>query len=371
MRIGIDITTLGSIRGPGRVTREMVASLARQAPGDSFFLYTPLGDPGLKLPGNFTVRHVPLRRATPWLNFSLPRAAVRDRVDVMLFPGNDCWLLPFRRTVALMLDIAQRTHLRRDLRPLDRLQNDLQLAMLPLSASRVVAISRYTAGQLLALRPSLTGRVSVAHCGINRAFHNGVPLARERGYILFVSGFDKRKNVGNLLEAYKMLRDKGRKEKLLLKGLVEPGIGYYQDVPAMVRDLGLEGSVVVDTSLADDAKLASLYRSASMLVVPSFVEGFGLPVLEAMACGCPVACSKAASLPEVGGDAALYFDPHDPSEMAEAMGRILAEPGLGPSLIKQGFENVKRFSWDRMARDILSVLRQAAGENQVKETGPS
>jgi glycosyltransferase involved in cell wall biosynthesis len=182
-----------------------------------------------------------------------------------------------------------------------------------------------------------------------------------KGSILFVSGFDRRKNVGNLLKAYRILRERGRKERLLLKGVVEPGVGYYQDVPAMVRQHGLEGQVDVDSSYADDARLASLYRSASMLVVPSFVEGFGLPVLEAMACGCPVACSNAASLPEVGGDAAQYFDPHDPSDMATVMERILTRQGLRRSMIIKGHQNMKRFSWDNMAREILSALRETSG----------
>jgi glycosyltransferase involved in cell wall biosynthesis len=337
------------------------------ATGDRFFLYTPVEPPPLTLPGNFILRRVPLRRGVPWLNFSLPLSAIRDRVDVMLFPANDCWLLPFRKTVVIILDIAQRTHLRRDLRPLDRLQNDLQLAMLPLSASRVVAISEYTARQVLALKPSLAGRVSVAHCGLNPAFNDKVPAEQSMArYILFVSGFDKRKNVENLLEAFRLLREKGRREKLLLKGVVEPGIGYYQDVPAMVRERGLEEAVEVDSSYAGDDRLAALYKNAAMLVVPSFIEGFGLPVLEAMACGCPVACSNAASLPEVGGDAALYFDPNDPEQMASVMDRILDEPGLRQSMIDKGFENVKRFSWDKMAGELLELLRTVGGRRQGK-----
>jgi len=100
--------------------------------------------------------------------------------------------------------------------------------------------------------------------------------------------------------------------------------------------------------------------------MPSFIEGFGLPVLEAMACGCPVACSNAASLPEVGGDAAMYFDPNDPEQMASVMERILDEPGLRQSMIDKGFENVKRFSWDKMAGELLEMLHSVGGRRQGK-----
>lgn len=366
MNIGIDITTAGSIRGPGRVTRELIRSLSKLESEDRFFCYTPLDLQPMSLPQNFIVRHIPRHHGLPWLNFSLPVAAIRDGVEVMLFPGNDCWVLPFRKSVVIVLDIAQRTHLRGDIKSLDRLQNDVQMTMLPLTASRIVAISRYTASQLVGLKPSLEGRISVSYLGVKGALRKGLSSKKKAGdYILFVSGFDKRKNVEGLLRAYKSLRDKGRKERLLLKGVVETGVGYYQDVPALVRQHGLESSVDVDTSYADEDRLASLYRNASVLVVPSFIEGFGLPVLEAMACGCPVACSNAASLPEVGGDAALYFDPHQPEQMAEAMMRILTEPGLRRQMVRKGYENVKRFSWEKMAREIMEILRSVAGAGQT------
>ena len=102
-----------------------------------------------------------------------------------------------------------------------------------------------------------------------------------------------------------------------------------------------------------------LYRGASFLIFPSLFEGFGFPLLEAMVSGCPVLCSKVASIPEVVGDAALLFDPNDPEEMADSMHRILTDEELRRTLVKAGRERALQFSWERTARETLKVLEEA------------
>lgn len=103
-----------------------------------------------------------------------------------------------------------------------------------------------------------------------------------------------------------------------------------------------------------------LYRGASLLIFPSLFEGFGLPLLEAMASDCPVVCSNVASIPEVVGDAALLFDPHDPEAIADAMHRVLLDEELRSSLIEAGRLRMQHFSWKRTAQDTLKVLEEAA-----------
>jgi alpha-1,3-rhamnosyl/mannosyltransferase len=106
----------------------------------------------------------------------------------------------------------------------------------------------------------------------------------------------------------------------------------------------------------DDADLPALYRNAVLFVLPSLYEGFGLPVLEAMACGTPVICSDASSLPEVAGDAALMIDPFDVDGLAAAMARVLQEPDLREGMGARGLAQAKRFTWERAARQLLDVL---------------
>ncbi|MRR10193.1 glycosyltransferase, partial [bacterium] len=108
-----------------------------------------------------------------------------------------------------------------------------------------------------------------------------------------------------------------------------------------------------------DHELADLYAGASLLVLPSLVEGFGLTPLEAMACGCPVACSRAASLPEVAGDAAVYFDPLDVQAMAETMQLVLSDAALRRRMIASGHEQVRRYRWEDTGRRVYSIITDA------------
>jgi glycosyltransferase involved in cell wall biosynthesis len=120
------------------------------------------------------------------------------------------------------------------------------------------------------------------------------------------------------------------------------------------RKIAAERSDIRWTGYLDDARLQELYRSARALVYPSLYEGFGLPVLEAMTFGCPVVTSPLSSLPEVGGDAALYVDPRSPEAIAAALDRLVREPELATSLASRGRARAALFSWERTARETLA-----------------
>ena len=128
-----------------------------------------------------------------------------------------------------------------------------------------------------------------------------------------------------------------------------------EEIFAQVRKLGLEDRVIL-TGYVPDADLTGLLSGALAFVFPSLYEGFGLPVLEAMACGTPVICSSVSSLPEVGGDAALQIDPLDTEALAEAMHQVITDVGLRTTLVERGYEQVQRFSWQRSAGQVLQVL---------------
>jgi len=127
-----------------------------------------------------------------------------------------------------------------------------------------------------------------------------------------------------------------------------------------VQALGLEGQVLL-AGYVPDADLPALLSGALAFVFPSLYEGFGLPVLEAMACGTPVICSNTSSLPEVAGDAALLVDPREPEALAQAMLRLLRDKELRGELSARGLEQARRFSWRRCAQETLAVLEEAAG----------
>ena len=121
--------------------------------------------------------------------------------------------------------------------------------------------------------------------------------------------------------------------------------------------MGLEGRVLFPGYIPEEDK-APLLSGALAFVFPSLYEGFGLPVLEAQACGCPVVCSNTSSLPEVAGEGALLVDPTDTEALAAAMARLAGDPALRASLVERGFANLKRFSWERCARTVLGVFER-------------
>jgi len=176
-------------------------------------------------------------------------------------------------------------------------------------------------------------------------------------FLLFVGTLEPRKNVPTLLEAIHRLRRAGLEVPLVLVGRR----GWlYDEVFARLQALGLEGQVRFLEGVTDE-ELVGLYNAARCLVLPSFYEGFGLPALEAMACGTPVIVSDRASLPEVVGEAGLLVDPTSPEALAEAIGRVWEDEALRQRMRRQGLAQAARFSWERVVRETLAVY-EAVGQ---------
>jgi glycosyltransferase involved in cell wall biosynthesis len=234
-------------------------------------------------------------------------------------------------------------------------------------AERVIAVSQRTASdavRLLGVEPS---RVRVVHEAAAPGFSPRpldtlAPLAKRLGfdadpgrpYILFVGTLEPRKNVPLLLEAFARLR-----RRLDAQLLVVGGRGWLDEpvFAAHVRS-GVGDAARFLGSLGEE-DLAVLYSHAGVFALPSLYEGFGLPVLEAMACGAPVVCSNAGPLPEVVGDAAVLLKPEDPVEWAATMLDVLTNTSVRAELCRRGFARVKNFSWQRCAQATREVYREA------------
>ncbi|MDE2483908.1 MAG: glycosyltransferase family 4 protein [candidate division NC10 bacterium] len=178
-------------------------------------------------------------------------------------------------------------------------------------------------------------------------------LPRDR-YVLFVGTLEPRKNVPTLVRAFGRLTRIRRSHCLVLVGASGQGIEEISDV---VRGSGLDGEVVMPGYLPQE-EVRRLYSYADLFVYPSLYEGFGLPPLEAMACGAPTITSNTSSLPEVVGEAALQVDPRDPEALADAMNAILEDETLAVMLRARGFDRIKQFSWERTARETLQAYRR-------------
>ncbi len=188
----------------------------------------------------------------------------------------------------------------------------------------------------------------------------------EGSYLLYVGNLLPHKNLLSLLDALAILRRR-RRARLIIRGDGQPA--YARAVRERVETLGL-GDLVSFQGYAAEGALRDLYAGAVCLVLPSLREGFGLPVLEAMACGTPVITSSSSSLPEVGGDAALRVDPHDAIDLADAMYRVLTDADLRDDLRERGLKWVRAFSWRRTAEQISRLLDEVRAGTGGVTPGP-
>jgi glycosyltransferase involved in cell wall biosynthesis len=214
-------------------------------------------------------------------------------------------------------------------------------------------------------------KVYVVPYGVDHErFHPRAALHREWAqnhgirarYVLHVGTFSYRKNIPILLKAVALLRARGkwRGRQLVLAGSGETPLRGGQQILDFIRDLDL-GADVVLTGRTPDEYMPGLYASASMLIMPSLYEGFGFPVLEAMASGTPVICSDTSSLPEVGGDAALYFPPFDADSLANAMLNLMQSPALTEQIRRRGLDWAQQFTWQRTAERTVAIYQDVAG----------
>jgi glycosyltransferase involved in cell wall biosynthesis len=226
-------------------------------------------------------------------------------------------------------------------------------------ADLIITGSRYIEREAVELLNGKNLRIVTIYYGYNHALFYAHKKAEEEkasllgNYILFVGSIEPRKNLLGLLKAYLLLPEYVKKDfQLLLIGY--KGWGNQEIVERMdqlkerVHYLGY----------LNNEELANLYRGASCLAFPSFYEGFGLPPLEAMACGCPVIVSNVASLPEVCGDAGYYVDPYRVESIAEGIYQVLTDGSLRQSLIQKGLERAKLFSWEKSAKEHLKVFEE-------------
>lgn len=204
-------------------------------------------------------------------------------------------------------------------------------------------------------------RVTVVYPGVDH--ERFTPAAEDGGagrpYILCVAGADPTKNVETLVEAFIGLPlDLRHAHDLVLAG----DLRRRADLRERVAGAGIDKQVRFTGIVPDDA-LITLYQQATVFVFPSRYEGFGFPVLEAMACGCPVICSTAGSLPEVAGDAAVLVDPSDVQGLTARIGEVLADRGLRAQLRARSIQQAKHFTWDRTARETIAAYQKTVGRS--------
>lgn len=182
-------------------------------------------------------------------------------------------------------------------------------------------------------------------------------------YVLFVGTIQPRKNIERLIKAFDRVLKEDRHTNLQLIIVGKRG-WLYESILKRPKELGIEEKVIF-LNFVPDEELDILYRNALCFCLPSLYEGFGLPVLEAMKRGCPVITSKVSSLPEAGGEAALYFNPESVEDIAEKITELINNESLREKFIQKGFEQVKKFSWKKTAQETLELLQEVAKVGKI------
>ena len=361
MLIGIDASRAVTDRPTGTevYSRRLVqAMLALDSP-HRFRLYFRSPPPAGVFPGA-ELRVMPFPRL--WTHARLSWEMVRRPPDVLFVPAHVLPLVHPRASLVTVHDLGY-LHFPEAHPWRQRLYLDLSTRWSARAAAHLLADSEATKADLVARYGTPAGKISVAYPGRDP----GLAPVRDPGlveaakarygiageYFLYLGTLQPRKNLARVIDAFAQMK---AGTTLVLAG--KRG-WLYDDLFAQVRRLGLEGRVVFPGYVRDEDK-AALLSGALAFVFPSLYEGFGLPVLEAQACGCPVIASTTSSLPEVAGDAALLVDPGDAGAIGGAMERVAKDRGLRGRLIERGLANARRpsFSWNACARTVMDAIER-------------
>lgn len=236
------------------------------------------------------------------------------------------------------------------------------------NASRIIAVSKSTKNDILKIFPKINSeKIKVIYFAANENYkviknEKNLDYIRKKynlpnRFILFVGTIEPRKNIVRLLKAFSEVY-----KKIPIPLVITGKLGWkYKKIYYTYKKLNLEDKVIF-TGYIDEKNLPSIYNLAAIFVYPSLYEGFGLPPLEAMACGTPVITSNTSSLPEVVGDAGIMTDPYNVDGLANVMREVLTNDGLREDMIKKGLKRSKMFSWEKTAKETLKVYEEIYNE---------
>ena len=357
---GTRVYLLNILKNFGKIDRE-----------NSFFIYHKSNfNPKLKPPKfpNYFFERCQSRAF--WTQTAFAFRIFRDSSDVLWMPVQNLPILRRRnlKTVVTIHDLAFKIFpehfTAKDLFKLNMLTDKAVR-----SADHIIAISNSTKKDILKFYPDVKeGKISVVHNGFDRELFEkkissevaSIDILKKYGlesgnYLLYVGAIQPRKNINVLIDAFEIIKKGNSKIKLAIAGA--PAWKYEEVFEKISQSSFKEDIVITDTMPFEH--LPAFYQNALIFIFPSLYEGFGIPILEAMASGVPVISAKNSSIPEVAGNAALFFDAENPVALAENIEKIIAYDDKRKELIEKGFKQAQKFSWRKCAEETLKVLLDA------------
>jgi glycosyltransferase involved in cell wall biosynthesis len=373
MKIAINARFAGqnTIEGYGRFTNGIVNAMANEYPDDGFVMMYD------RKPADSVIRHRNISEMIKgpaarhplswkfWYDVSMPLMARRSKADLVFSPDGFCSLRSGVPQVLAIHDLAF-LHFPSGINSVYRFYYRHYTPQFIRKAKHIVTVSEFSMRDIIAHYPHAKGKISVVYNAAEKGF---MPLdwklkeqVRERytggsEYFLYAGAIHPRKNLVNLLKGFSWFKNRHRSGmKLILAGRMAWGTDEFVKLMQTYK----YRDEVLTTGYVTDMELQQLMGAAYAVVYPSYWEGFGLPVLEGMQSGVPVITSSNSSMPEIGGDAAVYCDPADPEGIGKAMGLVYKDENYRSALITKGLERAAMFTWENSAKKLREIFSNAA-----------
>jgi len=363
MRIGIDASraTQSFKRGPEQYSFYLIKALAEIDPKNQYLLYSPRSsDEELAdLPPNFSWKIIPFPRL--WTQIRLSLKMLKEPPDVLFIPSHVVPIFHPKKTVLTIHDLGYK-YVPEVYTPFARFYENFSLKFLVKKATKIITPTEATKQDLIKFTGIDPAKIVVIYHGFDQKLYK--PSTAEKSsfsYILFLGRLEQKKNLIGLIKAFEILRQDNKiQHKLVLIG--QPGYQYQKIKQAILNLPPAIQKDVLELGYLPAKEVAFWMRKADVFVFPSFFEGFGIPVLEAMASGIPIVASNIPALAEIGSNTAFLVNPNDPKEIALGIKRVILDQKLREDLIKKGLKWASQFSWEKCAKETLAVLEEVGRE---------
>ena len=367
MKVALNVRAFENRGGIGRYARALVQNLIALYPDDFFYLFSKSGTDISFLPPAENWKFVPiggLSNRVLWERYSLAKAVNDVHPDIFHNPD---YTVPMRITAPCVVTVHDLSfkYFPSGVSLKARMLYNTLTPKSVMKSRIVIADSKFTKDEIIRAGWKSDKDIRVIHLGVNEVYFEDIPedecrniikeYGIEPGYILYLGALDKRKNITALVQAYAKVKSKIKKIPPLV--LAGEDIGGGAEITNLVLKLGI-GDDVQRIGYIPPERLKAIYSCATIFVFPSHYEGFGLPPLEAMACGVPVIVSDKASLPEVVGDAGICTSIDTPDGLAESIELLLTDKEIHSVFKRKGKIRAKTFTWGKVAGEVMSVYKE-------------
>lgn len=369
MRIAIDARMYGNEQctGIGTYIQKLTEALFRIDQENEYVMFMREPEYSKFTPPTARVKKV---LVTPrWYSYAeqflLPFQFMKEKFDLIHYPHFNSPVFFLKKSVCTIHDITPLFFPGHKMKSIiRRLGYKIVFNATLRKASQIIAVSESTKRGILENFNLPENKIKITYEGVDERFRiiekNDIISETKRKfgisqpYIFFIGVWRDHKNIETLIQAFNILKEKfGAPHQLVLGGREDL---HYTKVREEIEKSPYKQDIIT-TGFISDNDLPILYNGATLFALPSFIEGFGIIAIEAQSCGCPVVSTNTTSMPEVLADSALFFDPRNANELADKMFQVINDDILRKTLIQKGLENVKRFSWEKCAKETLSVYK--------------